>query len=200
MFVLLVFFTVAALAQTTTLTAPWLLVYDPEGRPRWEIRMENLVRTKDGWEGEGIRITLFFEGNPTIKVQAPRLSADPLGRRWSLSNGLSGEGQGLRFTAEEAQWMDYLVLFGFSAQGEKIEVTAEKVQWELSGTLELFFAEASVSGWKMRFPYGRYTEDLLVAEEVEAEGHGLTVHADHLELSIAEGRAKFTGVQVARSP
>jgi hypothetical protein len=119
MFVLLVFLSFAALAQTTTLTAPWLLVYDPEGRPRWEIRMENLIRTKDGWEGEGVNITLFFEGKPTIKVQAPRLSADPLGRQWSLSNGLSGEGQGLKFTAKEAQWMDYLVLLGFSAQGEK---------------------------------------------------------------------------------
>jgi hypothetical protein len=200
MFVLLVFLSFAAFAQTTTLTAPWLLVYDPEGRPRWEIRMENLIRTKDGWEGEGVSITLFFEGKPTIKVQAPRLSADPLGRQWSLSNGLSGEGQGLKFTAKEAQWMDYLVLLGFSAQGEKIEVTAEKVHWELSGTLEFFSAEVSVSSWKMRFPYGRYTEELLVAEEVEAEGYGLTVQADHLELSVTESRAKFTGVQVARSP
>jgi lipopolysaccharide export system protein LptC len=60
MFVLLVFLSFAAFAQTTTLTAPWLLVYDPEGRPRWEIRMENLIRTKDGWEGEGVNITLFF--------------------------------------------------------------------------------------------------------------------------------------------
>jgi len=198
MFVLLVFLSFVALAQTTTLTAPWLLVYDAEGRPRWEIRMENLTRTKDGWEGEGIVITLFSEGNPAIEVQAPRLSADPLGRRWSLTGGLSGEGQSLKFTAKEAQWVDYLVLLDFSAQGEKIEVNAEKVHWELSGTLELFSAEVSVSGWKMRFPYGRYAEDLLVAEKVEAEGHGLTVHADHLELNVAEGRAKFTGVQVAR--
>lgn len=199
MFFLLVLFSLGALAQTVTLNAPWLLVYDPEGRPRWEIRMESLVRTKNGWEGENVRVTLFFEGKPTIKVQAPRLSADPLGRRWSLSGTLSGEGQGFTFTAREAHWTDFLVLLGFSAEGENMKISADEVHWELSGTLELFSAEIKSLGWVLRFPYGKYAEDLLVAQKVEGEGHALKIHADHLELYLAEGRAKFLGVQVVRS-
>lgn len=199
MFSLLALFSLAAFAQTTVLTAPWLLVYDPQGRPRWEIRLENLVRTKDGWEGENVVITLFFEGEPTIKVQAPRLSADPLGRRWSLEGPLSGEGQGFTFTAKEARWVDFLVLFSFSAEGENMEIMANEVHWELSGTLELFSAEIKALGWALRFPYGKYAEDLLVAQEVEGEGHDLKIRAEHLELYLDAGRAKFLGVQVVRS-
>ncbi|MGB9758080.1 MAG: hypothetical protein ACPLRP_06305 [Candidatus Bipolaricaulaceae bacterium] len=198
MFVLLVLLSLTALAQTATLNAPWLLVYDPEGRPRWEIRMENLVRTKDGWEGENVHITLFFEGKPTIKVQAPRLSADPLGRRWSLSGTLSGEGQGFTFTAREAHWTDVLVLLGFSAEGENMEMSADEAHWELSGILELFSAEVKSLGWILRFPYGKYADGLLVAQGVEGEGHDLKIRAEHLELYLAEGRAKFLGVQVVR--
>lgn len=200
MLILLALFCAVASAQTTTLTAPWLLVYDPEGRPRWEIHLEKLVRTRDGWEGEGVSITLFFEGSPTITVRAPRLFADPLGRRWSLEGGLSGEGQGFTFTAKEAHWADRLVLLGFSAQGKGMEITAEEVRWELSGALELFSATVSSSQWTLRFPYGKYAEDLLAAQKVEAEGHGLNIFADHLEFYPEEGRAKFLGVKVVRRP
>ncbi len=199
MLVLLVLVGAVAFAQTT-LTAPWLLVYDPEGRPRWEIRLEKLVRTRDGWEGEGVSITLFFEGKPTITVRAPRLFADPLGRRWSLDGGLSGEGQGFTFTAREARWADRLVLLGFFAQGKGMEISAEEVRWELTGVLELFSAQVRSSPWILRFPYGKYVENLLAAQEVEAEGHGLNIFSDHLEFFPEEGRAKFLGVRVVRRP
>jgi len=198
MFVLLILLGFTAVAQTTTLTAPWLLVYDQEGRPRWEIRMEKLVRTKEGWEGEGAAITLYYQGQPTIRVQAPRLSADPLGRRWSLPEGLSGEGQGFTFTAKEARWEERLVLVDFSAQGKGMEIVAEEARWELSGVLEFFAAKVSASGWSLTFSYGKYVEDVLTAQKVEAEGYELSIAADFLELYPSEGRAKFSGVKVAR--
>ncbi len=191
-------FSALAVAQTTTLTAPWLLVYDVEGRPRWEIRMEKLTRTQTGWEGENVAVTLFFEGKPTLTLQAAHLSADPLGRRWTLTDGLSGEGQGFTFTAREAQWAERLVLRGFSANGQDLEVVAEETRWELSGTMELFSAEVRALGWNLRFTYGKYGEGLLTAQEVEAAGHGLLVQAEHLELDSEQARAKFLGVKVVR--
>lgn len=197
MFLFVIFFPVLALAQTT-LTAPWLLVYDVEGRPRWEIHLEKLVRTQSGWEGEGVLVTLFFEGKPSFTLRAPRLSADPLGRRWTLHGELSGEGQGFTFTAQEARWAERLVLSEFSAKGEDLEVEAAEAYWELSGTLELFSAEVLARDWALRFPYGTYEEDRLTAQTVEAVGHGLVVRAEYLELYLGEARVKFLGVKVVR--
>lgn len=198
MFILLAFFSIAALAQTATVTAPWLLVYDPEGRPRWEIRMEKLIRTKEGWEGEEVSVTLFFEGMPAIYVRASHLSADPLGRNWSLAGGISGEGQGFSFTAEEARWANVLVLCDFAAKEEGLGITAKEVHWELSGTMELFSAQVVASGWTLVFPYGKFAEHVLIAEDVEALGHGLKVKADFLEFRAEERRAKFLEAKVVR--
>ena len=199
MLVLLVLFTVSAWAQTTTLTAPWLLVYDPEGRPRWEIRMEKLSRTKDGWEGENVSVTLFFEGNAVFLVQAEKLSADPLGRQWTLWGNLRGEGYGFQFFAEKTYWRDRLILEGFSAEGDSLSVQAREARWELAGTLELLDAQAQGSGWTLSFPYGKYSENVLLAQEVEALGHGLSLRADFLEFHAKEGRAKFLKVKLVRS-
>lgn len=198
MFLFVIFFSALALAQPTTLTAPWLLVYDAEGRPRWEIRMEKLVRTQAGWEGEGVLVTLFFEGKPTLTLRAPRFSADPLGRRWTLGKGLAGEGQGFTFTAQEARWAERLVLSEFSATGEDLEVVAKEARWELSGTLELFSAEVRALDWTLQFPYGTYEEDRLTAQMVEAMGHGFVFRAEYLELYLREARVKFLGVKVVR--
>ncbi len=199
MFVLLVLFALSAWAQTTTLTAPWLLVYDPEGRPRWEIRMEKLSRTKDGWEGENVSVTLFFEGNVVFSVRAQKLSADLMGRQWSLSEDLRGEGYGFSFFAEKAYWRERLVLVEFSAEGNNFRVQAREARWELSGTLELFEAQAQGSGWTLSFPYGKYSDKILWAQEVEALGHGFSLHADFLEFYPEEGRAKFLKVKLVRS-
>jgi hypothetical protein len=199
MLVLLVLFALSAWAQTTTLTAPWLLVYDPEGRPRWEIRMERLVRTKDGWEGENVSVTLFFKGNPVFSVQAQRLSADPLGRKWSLWGDLRGEGYEFSFSAERAFWQDRLILGEFAAEGKDFRVRAREARWELSGTLELIEAQAQGSGWTLSFPYGKYAEKVLWAQEVEASGHGVSLRADFLEFHTEEGRAKFQKVKLVRS-
>ncbi|MCS7240449.1 MAG: hypothetical protein NZ651_04315 [Candidatus Bipolaricaulota bacterium] len=199
MFILLVLFSALALGQTATLTAPWLTVYDPAGRPRWEIRMEKLVRTKEGWEGEGVSVTLFSAGAPLISVRAPRLSADPLGRNWSLSGGISGEGQGFSFSAEEARWMDRLILIAFSGQREDLKVEAQEARWELLGVIEFFSAKVTFSDWFLKFPYGKFVEAVLVAEDVEARGRGLRISADFLEFQVDKGRAKFLGAKVVRS-
>ncbi|MFN3346966.1 MAG: hypothetical protein ACK42E_04050, partial [Candidatus Bipolaricaulaceae bacterium] len=89
-FLLLVIASFVCGAQQLTVSAPWLVVYDHEGRPRWEIRLERLWRTKEGWEGEAVSVTLFWAGEPSLKVQAQRMRAEALGRSWTLLGGLRG--------------------------------------------------------------------------------------------------------------
>lgn len=190
----------AAWAQNLTVTAPWLVVYDAEGRPRWEIRLERLWRTKEGWEGERVTVTLFWAGEPSFKVQARTILAEALGRSWTLSGGVSGEGHGFSFAAEEASWEGRLRLRGFRAQGHGLSLVAREARWDLEGPLELFEAEGEGMGWSLRFPYGRFAEGVLVAQEPEALGHGLHLRAELLELWVEEGRAKFRRAQVVRGP
>lgn len=188
-----------AVAQDLTLTAPWLVVYDPEGRPRWEIRVEKLWRTEEGWEGEDVSVILFQEGKPSIKAEAKRIRAESLGRSWTLSEGLEGEGQGFAFSAEMATWDGRLVLKNFRAQGEGLYLEAEEARWDLEGTLELFIAQGEGAGWKLLFNYGRYSNGLLVAQDVEASGHGLRVRAKLLEFWVEEERLKFREVQIVHN-
>lgn len=200
MLILLIFFSCIAWAQTVVLTAPWLVAYDSEAQPRWEIRLEKLVRTEEGWMGENADITLFFQGEPTLWVRAPQISADPLGLRWALPNGLTGEGEGLSFSAQKAEWADRLVLENFSAQGQGIEVRAKEARWELGGPLVLLSAEAKVSIWTMCFAYGEYREPWLTAQTVEAHSESLVVQAEYCEIDLRSNRAKFLGVKIARRP
>jgi len=195
---LLLSLSLAAWAQSLTVTAPWLVVYDAEGRPRWEIRLEKLWRTKEGWEGEGVSVTLFWAGEPSFKVQAQAIRAEALGRSWTLSGEIAGEGYGFSFTAEEASWDGKLRLKHFQAQGHGLSLVAQEARWELEGPLELFAAEGEGMGWSLRFPYGRFAEGVLVAQEPEAVGHGLRLRAELLELWVDEGRLKFRRVQVVR--
>lgn len=197
---LLLILPVCAAAQTLTLTAPWLVVYDPEGRPRWEIRLERLWRTREGWEGEDVLLTLFWAGEPKFRVRAPRIRAEALGRSWTLAGEIQGEGHGFSFSAAEASWNGRLVFKGFRAQGQGMALSAAEARWDLEGPLELFGAEGEGASWTLRFPYGRYAEGLLVAQEAEAWGHGVRLRAELLEFWVEEGRLKFRRVRVARGP
>ncbi len=197
-FLFLLIFSLVGGAQNLTVSAPWLVVYDAEGRPRWEIHLEKLWRAKEGWEGEAVSVTIFSGGEPAIRVQARRIRAEALGRSWTLLGGLSGEGHGFSFSAEEAAWNGQLILQGFRAQGKGLALVAKEARWDLAGPLELFEAEVSGLSWTLRFPYGRHSEDMLLAQKAEAIGHGLVLQAELLEFWVQEGRLKFRGVQVAR--
>lgn len=185
-------------AQQLTVSAPWLVVYDAEGRPRWEIRLEKLWRTTEGWEGKAVSVTLFWAGEPSLKVQGQRIRAEALGRNWTIFGELAGEGHGFSFSAEEASWSGQLLLKSFRAQGQGLSLVAKEARWDLAGPLELFEAQGEGLAWALRFPYGRYSEGVLVAQDVEAVGHGLHLRAEFLEFWVGEGRLRFRGVQIVR--
>ena len=99
---ILVLISLIAFSQEVELDAPWLTVYDPEGNPRWEVSLGRLYKTDSGWEGEGVEVRLYWEGELRFTLRADRLSADRLGRNWTLSGEVSGQAGELRISCRQA--------------------------------------------------------------------------------------------------
>lgn len=197
-----------AFGQSVQAEAPWLTVYDEAGRTKWELRMDTLVRTASGWEGQGVRVQLYYEGNPTVTLRAPRIRADRYGREWSLYGEpgtdapIAGDGEGLSFTCQEARWAGGLVLVGLMAEGRGVALSAAEARWQLGETVHLAEAEVEFAGWRLRFATGRYElgEDRLVAGAVTATGHGVTLQGTALTAWPRESKLQVRGAHLVRAP
>jgi hypothetical protein len=202
-----------AAAQQVHADAPWLTVYDEAGRPKWEVRMERLVRTPDGWEGEGVQVQLYHQGALQITLRAPRIRADRFGREWTLLTDepstaepvvepIVGEGEGFSFTCQEARWVGGLVLRGLTAEGRGVTLSAAEASWRMGEAVELSGAEVAFGGWILRFSTGQYdlAQDVLTAGAVEATGHGLTLAGSTLVAWPRDGRLRITEARLAQAP
>lgn len=201
-------FTLTAAGQSVHADAPWLTVYDDAGRPKWEVRMERLVRTTDGWTGEGVEVQLYHEGAPRLVLRAPRIRADRHGREWILLSDeseapeVSGEGEGLSFTCQEARWSGGLVLAGLVAEGRGMNLSSTEARWQLGDTVYLVGAEVEFDGWRLTFDVGQYElqHDRLVAGELTATGHGVTLTGTALTAWPDQGRLQVTEAHLVRDP
>jgi len=207
-------FTPSAAGQSVEAEAPWLTVYDDAGRPKWELRMERLLRTPEGWRGEAVQVFLYHEGAPLLVLRAPQIHADRFGREWTLTGGesvtgepltgqpVTGEGEGFAFACREARWSRGLVLTDLTAEGRDVSLSAAEARWWLGESVELFTAEVTVAGWRLRFATGRYdlVQDVLVTDAVTATGHGVTVVGTSLTAWPREGRLQITEAHLARGP
>ncbi len=198
-----------AMGQSVEATAPWLTVYDEAGRPKWEVRMERLVRTRDGWEGEAVQVSLYHNGAPLVVLRAPQIRADRFGREWTLITGepvtgelVVGEGEGFSFTCREARWEGGLVLVGLTAEGRGVALSATEARWRLGEEVELWGAEVTFEGWRLQFAAGRYdlAQDVLTAGEVTATGHGVTLVGKELTAWPRDGRLRVTEAHLAQAP
>lgn len=196
-----------AFAESVQAVAPWLTVYDEAGRPKWEVRMEVLVRTTTGWEGEGVEVQLYLEGAPHLVLRAPRLRADRYGREWTLGGEadgaqVAGEGDGFSFTCNEARWTGGLILLGLAAAGHGVTLSAAEARWLLGETVELLGAQASFGGWTVTFDSGRYdlTANQLVTGPATATGHGLTLRGAALQAWPTHGEILLTEAILVRTP
>lgn len=191
-----------AIGQSVEATAPWLTVYDEAGRPKWEVRMERLVRTQDGWEGEAVQVHLYHEGAPLVLLRAPEIRADRYGREWTLDRGVAGEGEGFSLLCEQARWAGGLMLVGLKAEGRGLALSAAEARWRLGEAVELWDAEVTFGGWLLRFATGRYdlARDVLAAEAVTATGHGVTLGGKTLTAWPREGRLRVTEAHLVRAP
>jgi len=192
----------SALAQEVELSAPWLTVYDPAGRPRWEVSLERLVRTEDGWQGEGVEVRLYWEGEEEFVLRAPSLSADKRGRRWKLSGNVTGEASGISLACEEAIWDEGLTLIELEARGEDLVLRAASASWTGGKVVELQDVWATTGGWEVELTAATYTLDasVLFGKEAYLVGHGFEIESDRLRLWTDEGRVELMGAHVVPRP
>ncbi len=207
--VLLLLASLSGAGQSVRAEAPWLTVYDEAGRPKWEVRMERLVRTGDGWEGERVQVQLYHQGVPSLVLHAPRIRADRYGREWTLftdeppaDERVVGEGEGFSFTCQEARWAGGLVLVGLRAQGRGVSLSAGEARWQVGDVVYLSGAAAQFGGWVLSFEAGRYElrSDELVAGSVRATGHGVVLTGAKLRAWPERGRLEVAEANLVRAP
>lgn len=210
---LTVLVTSVPVGQSVQAEAPWLTVYDEAGRTKWEVRMDVLVRTDSGWEGERVQVQLYDQGTPHLVLRAPRIRADRYGREWTLltdepstvarsSDPIVGEGEGFSFECREARWAGGLVLVGLAAEGRGVALTAAEARWQMGRAVQLTQAEVQFAGWRLEFESGTYEldGDRLVAGEVTVTGHGMTVVGTALVAWPRVGKLHVTEARVGRAP
>ncbi len=192
---------VAAPAQQTRFDAPWLTVYDVAGRPRWEVELETLSRSAEGWQGQEARIVLYHEGERQAEVHAAELTTDPLGREWVLQEGVRGSWETLLIEARRGRWQGSLTLWEVEAQAEEMFVSAAEARWSPGSPVELLDVHVVIQGWELRFARGEYLLDheTLVAVDVELRGHGLTVAAAKLQVAARGGEVTLSDAQLSPS-
>lgn len=209
MVALTVLFTPFSGGQSVQAEAPWLTVYDEAGRTKWEVRMDVLVRTDSGWEGERVEVQLYDQGTPHLVLRAPRIRADRYGREWTLLTDepsaverIVGEGEGFSFECREARWSGGLVLVGLAAEGRGVALTAAEARWQIGRAVQLSQAEVEFAGWRLEFGSGTYEldGDRLVAGEATVTGHGMTVVGTALVAWPRAGRLHVTEARVGRAP
>jgi hypothetical protein len=195
-------FSLALAAQPVQVEAPWLTVYDVDGRPRWEVRMTYLARTDEGWEGEGVEVRLFHAGEVAVVIAAHAIRADRFGRAWTLVGDVTGEGEGISFTCDLAQWSGGLVLVGLRATREGMSLVAAEARWALDEGIDLVDVQATLDGWEVKFADGRYLFEggLLLASRVFMVGHGVVLVGGSLSAWPGEGRLSVRGAYLVRNP
>lgn len=188
------------LAQTVEAAAPWLTVYDEAGRPKWEVKMDRLLRTRDGWEGERVEVQLFLEGAPVVRLRASGIKADRYGREWALTGDVVGEGEGFTFACGGARWAGGLVLTDLRAEGRGLALSAVEAQWWLGERVELREATVTFQGWTVKFPRGRYAlgQEILEAQGVTVRGHGVKLIGEGLTAWPGAGRIVVKGAHLVR--
>lgn len=202
MFILLFLVGLVAFSQEVELHAPWLTVYDAEGRPRWEISLDRLYRTDSGWEGEGVEVRLYWEGELEFSLRAARLAAGRLGRVWTLSGEITGEAGGLELACREAVWDDGLTLTELSVAGADLRLSAASARWSQGEEVHLTEVEAESQGWLVRLTTAVYwlESGLLEGEEAVILGHGYEIRAAEARLFTREGRLELEEARVVPSP
>ncbi len=172
----------AVVGQAARVDAPWLTVYDSAGQPRWEIQLEHLARTEQGWRGEDATIRLYHQGVEQATATTGLLHTGPLGRTWELSEGLEVVWEGFVIVCERGRWDDELVLWDVTATAEGLIVRCEEGRWRPGRPVELGRGEFETDGWAGTFAAGSYsiTEGILTARDVRLSGHGMDMLGEEI--------------------
>jgi len=202
MLILLFLAAFCAFPQEVEIHAPWLTVYDPQGRPRWEISLERLYKTESGWEGEGVEVRLYWEGELEFSLRAERLTADRLGRVWTITGDISGEAGGLALSCREAVWSDGLTLTELLLAGADLRLSTASAHWAQGEEVLLTEVVAESRGWEVTLATATYLLDsgILDGKEAVIRGHGYEIRAAEARLFTREGGLQLREAQVVPHP
>jgi len=191
-----------ALGQEVEIQAPWLTVYDATGRPRWEVTLERLAKTEEGWEGEEVEVRLYWEGERKFLLFAPRIQADKLGRNWTLSGDITGKAADLELFCSSATWGGSLRLTGLSAQGEELSLVADSAAWSGGNNVSLLGVRAQTKGWEVELEEADYKLDtgVLSGRSARLVGHGFEIEAEEIRIFVQEDRVELKGAHVLPYP
>jgi len=192
----------ASAGQATRVDAPWLTVYDPAGQPRWEVQLEQLTRTAQGWQGEHATIHLYHEGLHQATARAAALQADPSGRAWEMSEGIEVDWAEFELSCKRGRWNDELVLWDITATAEGLVVGSEQARWRPGGPVELLGGTFDMRGWTATFDAGQYSlpEGTLSAQEVHVSGHGMDLWGATLAARPQDGTITLQNARLATRP
>jgi hypothetical protein len=188
-----------ALSQGLELRAPWLVVYDEEGRPRWEITLARLAKVDSGWEGEEVEVRLYWQGELEFRISAERLTADRLGQVWHLEGDVQGRAEDLTLSCREADWEGGLTLKGLVVSGEDISLTAQEAHWSQGKAVLLSGVAAESGGWRVELARATYLLDsgLLQGHGAVIEGHGYRIEAEEMDFRTREGILELRDARLA---
>ena len=189
-----------ALAERVEVERPWLSAYDDAGNLVWELRAAAIRGTATGWRAEEVVAYLYSDGAPLVTVHIPTVTADPAGPKWRADGGVTGEGEGFSFTAEEVEWTRGELRLGeLRLISGELELRALRAFWEPGGVWKLLGVEASFGEWKLEFAEGVYDQTdriLRIPQGLTARGWGWEIAADEATVDVDAERVTLRGVKV----
>lgn len=188
--------------QRVHVEKPWILAYNEEGDLLWEIHAGSL-------EGEGpervardVVVTLYRAGEPAVTIRIESITSGPKGLKWRSSGKVEGEGNDLRFSAQEVIWEEgRLVLRQLSFTSGRLSLEAVMVVWK-EGIWELIDVSASYGEWELEFSKGAYDQGarvLRVEGTLSARGWGWEVWAEGAEVDLDTEKVILRGVRVVEA-
>lgn len=183
---------------------PWLIAYDPRGRPTWELSAAEVQGSSAGWTAADVTVRIYGAGGEVaIEARVAELQTDAQGSRWSSASPAEGEGRNFRFRAERVRWEgEELKLDGLQFVSGDLALTAQAATWRRDGTWYLVGVAANYGEWELEFPEGLYRQDeeiLQITEGLVARGWGWEVRAQRATVDIPTGTVTLQEVEVGEA-
>ena len=194
----------AGLGERVRVEKPWLVAYDAEGHPLWELLATEVEGTSTGWTATEVTVRIFgADGEVAIEAHVAELETDAKGSRWNSTAPVEGEGASFRFCAEGVRWEDEkLRIEGLKFESGELALTAQVATWSRDGRWHLMGAVANYGEWELEFSQGVYQQDkevLEITKGLVARGWGWEVRAEGAEIDISAKRVVLQGVEVVEA-
>ena len=194
----------AGLGERVRVEKPWLVAYDAEGHPLWELLATEVEGTSTGWTATEVTVRIFdADGGIAIEAHVAELETDAKGSRWNSTAPVEGKGRNFRFRAGGVRWEERgLRIEELRFESGELTLEARAATWSPDGSWRLMGVVASYGEWRFEFSLGVYYQDrevLEITEDLVARGWGWEVRAEGAEIDIPAKRVVLQGVEVVEA-